>query len=206
MLFLICKGQKRWSSQAEAQPCCSGSYISLTMPFLEPWDIPMSWIQDVGTGKNVRDKKKSSFWQRLLQTKGTFRNTMDLISVYTTVNEPCTALVSKHFSSAHSFLQMYSRVEAIWWNWCFSHEKDHTTSTCLLQLLSGQGEEISLEKQPDSHITARCSMFCFLLCLQEIWEDTNKNISTSKLTDRRSRVWSHCFFFQIFFRPKDALP
>lgn len=104
MLFLICTGQRSWSRQAETQPCCPGSRVSHLMPFSEPWDIPMSWIQDVlGRGKDNGMKRKAYTGKGYYRLRGTFRNTGDLISVYTTVNEPCTALVSKNFSLAHSF-------------------------------------------------------------------------------------------------------
>lgn len=107
MVFLICAGQKRWSSQAETQSCCPGSPSPFWCPSCSPGTFPccefkMCWDWE----KDSEMKRKAHTGKGYYRLRGTFRNTRDLISVYTTVNEPCTALVSKNFSLAHSFSQI----------------------------------------------------------------------------------------------------
>lgn len=102
--MLVCIGQKRWSEQAETWPC-----VSLFMLFSEPRDVPlhcdfrMCWGKDSGKKRNAHSGKGCNrLW-------GTFRNTRDLISVYTTEDEPCIGLVSKNFSLAHGFAQTHEQ-------------------------------------------------------------------------------------------------
>lgn len=72
--------------------------------------FPKLWIQDVlGLWRTQWDRKKSSYWQRLLQTAGNFQKHQGPDLCLHSSNEPCTALVSKDFSLAQSFLQVYKQ-------------------------------------------------------------------------------------------------
>lgn len=102
MLILVCTGQKRWSEQAETWPC-----VSLFMLFSEPRDVPLHCDFRMCWGKDSGKKRKAHSGKGCNRLQGTFRNTRDLISVYTTEDEPCTGLVSKNFSLAHAFAQTH---------------------------------------------------------------------------------------------------
>lgn len=180
MFFLICTGQKRWSSQAGTQPCCPGSRVSLLMPFSEPWDIPVSRIPDVlGLGKRQRDEKKSSYWQKLLQTEGNFQK----------YQGPDLCLHNSKWAMRCFGFQKFQLGTFIFADTLIAGQKLFSKiGGFLMKKVTPQHQHmppsapfrfrrdacISLEKRPDPHITARCSMFRFFLCLLEVWENLNK--------------------------------
>lgn len=62
--------QVRRESQASGRPYCSGSRLPFDAPLRAMGHSSVSQIQDVlGLGKRQWDEKKSSYWQRLLQTQ-----------------------------------------------------------------------------------------------------------------------------------------
>lgn len=183
MLILICTGQKRWSSQAETLPCCPGSHISLLTPFSEPWDIPVSRIQDVsGLGKRQRDEKKSSYWQGLLQAEGNFQKYRghDLCLHNSKWTMHCFGF-QKFQLGTFVFTDVQIAGQNLFCeNGVFLMKKITPQHQRMLPPapfgFRRRAAWISLDKGPDPHITARCSMLCFFLCLQEVWENFNKNI------------------------------
>lgn len=102
MLVLVCTGQKKRSEQAETWP-----HVSLFMLFSEPRDVSLHCDFRMCWGKDSGKKWKAPRGKGYNRCQGMFRNTRDLISVYTTEDEPCTGLVSKNFSLAHAFAQRY---------------------------------------------------------------------------------------------------